>query len=151
MEASIAHVKKADGGYSLHPLEDHLSKVADLAAQKARFFCSQDWASIAGIWHDLGKFSEAFQHYIKSASGYNTEAHIEAETKKGKVNHSDAGALYAVEQFGVYGRILAYLIAGHHAGLPDWHKLDAHYRNTPILSVPNSRPANLSSYHNEIV
>ncbi len=122
----IAHVKQNDKGeYSVHSLPAHLSKVAALAGQNASFFGSDEWAQCAGRWHDLGKFSEAFQHYIKSASGYNTEAHIEAETQKGKVNHSDAGALYAVEQFGVYGRILAYLIAGHHAGLPDWYKLDA--------------------------
>ena len=122
----IAHVMQKDKSeYSLHYLPEHLSKVATLAGQYALFFSGDDWASIAGIWHDLGKFSEAFQHYIKSASGYNTEAHIEGGTQKGKVNHSDAGALYAVEQFGVYGRILAYLIAGHHAGLPVWYKLDA--------------------------
>jgi len=37
------------------------------------------------------------------------------------VNHSSAGALHAVKQLGGKGRLLAYLIAGHHAGLPDWH------------------------------
>ena len=38
----------------------------------------------------------------------------------GKVNHSTAGALLAISQFGLAGRIISYLIAGHHAGLPDW-------------------------------
>ncbi|ARM31064.1 CRISPR-associated helicase Cas3' [Prosthecochloris sp. HL-130-GSB] len=38
-----------------------------------------------------------------------------------KIDHSTAGALHAVEEAGGYGRILAYLIAGHHAGLPDWY------------------------------
>ncbi len=121
----IAHVKQNDKGeYSVHSLSAHLSKVAALAGQNASVFGSDEWAQCAGRWHDLGKFSQAFQHYIKSASGYNTEAHIEGETQTGKVNHSDAGALYAVDRFAVYGRILAYLIAGHHAGLPDWYKLD---------------------------
>lgn len=35
-------------------------------------------------------------------------------------DHSTAGAIHAIRQFGAHGRILAYLIAGHHAGLPDW-------------------------------
>ncbi|MBQ0721366.1 MAG: CRISPR-associated helicase Cas3' [Gammaproteobacteria bacterium] len=122
----IAHVLPlAEGGFITHDLAEHLSKVASRAATHAATFGANDWASVAGIWHDLGKYNEKFQHYIKTASGYDTEAHIEVETQKGKVNHSDAGAQYAVEQFGVHGRILAYLIAGHHAGLPDWHKLDA--------------------------
>ena len=38
----------------------------------------------------------------------------------GKIDHSSAGALYAVQKSGQIGKILAYLIAGHHAGLPDW-------------------------------
>jgi len=28
------------------------------------------------------------------------------------------------DSLGPYGRLLAYLIAGHHAGLPDWHSTD---------------------------
>jgi CRISPR-associated endonuclease/helicase Cas3 len=39
----------------------------------------------------------------------------------GKIDHSSAGALHAVEKNESTGRILAYLIAGHHAGLPDWY------------------------------
>ena len=37
-----------------------------------------------------------------------------------KIDHSSAGALYAHQQQTQIGKILAYLIAGHHAGLPDW-------------------------------
>jgi len=38
----------------------------------------------------------------------------------GKIDHSSAGALHAVKKNEQIGKILAYLIAGHHAGLPDW-------------------------------
>ncbi|NIR63793.1 MAG: CRISPR-associated endonuclease Cas3'', partial [Aliifodinibius sp.] len=78
-----------------------------------------DWASLAGLWHDLGKYSADFQNYIRSASGFEADAHI--ENVPGRVNHSSAGALHAVQKFGDLGRILAYCIAGHHAGLADWH------------------------------
>lgn len=37
-----------------------------------------------------------------------------------KPPHSQSGALHAVSRDEERGRILAYLIAGHHAGLPDW-------------------------------
>ena len=39
----------------------------------------------------------------------------------GKIDHSSAGALQAVKKNEQIGKILAYLIAGHHAGLPDWY------------------------------
>jgi len=42
------------------------------------------------------------------------------EGKPGRVDHSTAGALHAIELHGILGRIPAYCIAGHHAGLPDW-------------------------------
>ncbi|MDX8390693.1 MAG: CRISPR-associated helicase Cas3' [Mariprofundaceae bacterium] len=115
-----AHISESK---NIHRLEDHLSKVALRAAEYAQPFSSDQWAEIAGRWHDLGKYSAAFQSMIYTANGM--EAHVEYEGVVGKVNHSTTGALYAVEQFAEHGRILAYLIAGHHAGLPDWHKVDA--------------------------
>jgi len=40
------------------PLEDHLRAVAELAAEFAAAFGSGEWARLAGLWHDLGKYSE---------------------------------------------------------------------------------------------
>ena len=116
----LAHVRQDVGGeWREHLLDEHLRGVAALAADFAADFDSREWASIAGLWHDLGKYSTEFQRYIKTVSGYDAEAHIEGAP--GRVDHSTAGAIHAVRQFGAHGRILAYLIAGHHAGLPDWH------------------------------
>jgi CRISPR-associated endonuclease/helicase Cas3 len=117
----IAHVKSGDDGrWELHSLYNHLLGVAKLAGEKAAHFGGNHWASLSGLWHDLGKYRPAFQNYINSASGYDPEAHI--ETGQGRVDHSTAGAIHAVNEMGTAaGRILAYLIAGHHAGLPDWH------------------------------
>ena len=126
----IAHVKQAKDGSWLppHELEQHLLGTAKKARDFAQIFGADDWAFIAGLWHDLGKYSDDFQNYIKNAIGYESqEAHIEeGVSKNGKcrVDHSTAGALYALEQLGLRGRALAYLIAGHHAGLADWYPTD---------------------------
>ncbi len=116
----LAHVRPLPTGkWEMHFLDEHLREVAKLASMFAEHFESADWASAAGLWHDLGKYSTEFQLYIKSVSGF--DAHIEAP---GRVDHSTAGAIHAMRQFGQHGRILAYLIAGHHAGLPDWNAAD---------------------------
>ena len=116
----MAHVRQLpDGQWIEHFLDDHLLAVAEMAAEFASVFNSQDWAHLSGLWHDLGKFREKFQKYIKSVSGYDAEAHIEGAP--GRVDHSTAGAIHAIAKLGPQGRIIAYLIAGHHAGLPDWN------------------------------
>ena len=48
-------------------------------------------------------------------------------------NHASAGAAWAEDQQGKrIGRILAYLSAGHHAGLPDWHSVKTGNAALPI-------------------
>lgn len=49
-----------------------------------------------------------------------TDPDAALEGKHVRVNHSTAGGIHAVEKFDTMGRVFAYLIAGHHAGLPDW-------------------------------
>jgi len=111
------------------PLDEHLKGTAKLAAIFSSEFGCGEWGRLAGLWHDLGKYSKEFQNMILAA----TDAHI--ETKKGRVDHSTAGAIYAVEKFKIPGktsnpgRIFSYLIAGHHAGLTDWQSADAGNRS----------------------
>ena len=78
-----------------------------------------DWALLAGLWHDLGKYRVKFQEYIRLSSGYEKEnAHIENAKRR---SHSMAGAIYAIQKINpFYSHIIAYLISGHHAGLTDW-------------------------------
>ncbi|MHB8473572.1 MAG: CRISPR-associated helicase Cas3' [Gammaproteobacteria bacterium] len=116
----IAHAaQNPDGSWrDPHDLADHLKCVAALAASYARPFGAHDWAHLAGLWHDLGKYRPRFQHYIRKVSGFEADAHIKGEA--GKAPHSTAGAMLACDRFGTEGRVLAYLIASHHAGLYDW-------------------------------
>ena len=130
---AIAHAAKDSMGNwrPPHDLDEHLKAVGALAAHFANRY-GAEWAHQAGRWHDLGKYRPRFQRYIRQASGFEADAHIKGET--GKAPHSTAGAMLAVDRFGMAGRVLAYLIAGHHAGLADWFGgLDAR------LADPKSR------------
>src|SRR5258705_13914417 len=74
-----------------HPLQRHLQDVASLASKFASKWDSADWGYYAGLWHDLGKFSDAFQRMICANA-----ADAEAEAPSCRVNHSSAGALRAM-------------------------------------------------------
>lgn len=112
-----AHSKEDAPPEQWQKLEEHLAGTAKLASAMAAEFGCFEWGYLAGLWHDLGKFSLEFQKYIKTAS--DPDAHIEG-SRPGRVDHSTPGAIHAVERFETVGRILAYVIAGHHAGLPDY-------------------------------
>lgn len=116
MDEALAH----SGG---HLLAEHLQAVADLASDFSEAFddaeTTQRWAYLAGLWHDLGKYRPGFQRYLRQSD--NPDAHIEGKVGGREKTHSAAGALWAMQQLPKpYGNILAYLIAGHHAGLDDW-------------------------------
>lgn len=117
----IAHVRKnADGTWaSPQLLSEHLAETAKRTEEFAAKFHSSSWGRVAGLAHDAGKGRPLWQHYIRRKSGYDEDAHLEG--KAGKIPHAIHGAKMAEEMFGKgFGRLLAYCIAGHHAGLPDW-------------------------------
>ncbi len=120
----LAHARQTEqGNWIEHSLEEHLQQVGTLAAAFASAFGGQHWSTLGGLWHDLGKYRPAFQGYIRRASGYDPEAHIEQGA--GRVVHSEAGAVHAINWNKGAGQFLAYIIAGHHSGLPDWDKAEA--------------------------
>jgi CRISPR-associated endonuclease/helicase Cas3 len=106
----IIYAHSANDKGELQPLNEHLTKVADMASKFTEIFASSDWAYNIGILHDLGKISADFQ-----------EKKIIKPSEKEKIDHSTAGAVYAVEKFKDIGRVIAYCVAGHHAGLADWN------------------------------
>ena len=85
-------------------LQNHATNVGNLAAAFAQIFGADEIACYTGQLHDLGKYSLPFQKRLKG------------EAKS--VDHSTAGAKIAVERWGnVIGKLMAFCIAGHHAGL----------------------------------
>ncbi|WP_246727811.1 CRISPR-associated helicase Cas3' [Chelativorans sp. Marseille-P2723] len=90
-------------------MSEHLESVSLLALHFAGRFGAGKAARLAGLLHDLGKYNPDFQAYIRGA--------------KLRVDHSTAGAATILQMAEGKDRIvadlLAYVIAGHHAGLPD--------------------------------
>lgn len=120
----IAHLS-TDG--TPHLLADHLRDVGSLAEAFASRFGAGAWARVAGLWHDLGKYSLKFQKRIREENGF--EAHIEDPDPDSSLkDHSSAGAIHARERLGALGMPLAFVIAGHHAGLADRADLDGRLR-----------------------
>ena len=99
-------------------LQAHLEGVSKHAAASGASFHAGDWARVAGLWHDLGKYSDAFQSYLRTASS--PDPHIaDAPHATGRIDHSTAGAQHAATHIDILGHLLAYSIAGHHSGLLD--------------------------------
>ncbi|WP_435401816.1 CRISPR-associated endonuclease Cas3'' [Halomonas sp. RA08-2] len=84
-------------------LEGHLKTVGQLAAERADRFGAAAWGEAVGLLHDIGKYSVPFQRRLEGSPE--------------RVDHSTAGAHVAIENYPQVGQLLAYLIAGHHAGL----------------------------------
>lgn len=111
----IGHIKINDRGeFELQELNNHLEGTAKLANSFASKFQNEEWGSLLGLWHDLGKYSDEFQDYIRINSGY------EEGERLGKTDHTSAAAILAKETYSGLWPPIAYCIAGHHAGLHNW-------------------------------
>ncbi len=101
-----AHSDKNTDEAFWHRLKDHLQCVAVLSRDFAMKFGAGDFAYVAGLLHDIGKYSKEFQRRLHG--------------EPLRVDHSTAGAKEAIKIFGdAIGKILAFIVAGHHSGLPD--------------------------------
>ena len=98
-------------------LETHEESSARLAHDFAETFNSSSWADLMARLHDIGKARQSFQTYLRTSNGLEDPGYDASDR-----THSGAGAVWAIQALksGKIGRILAYCIAGHHAGLPDW-------------------------------
>ena len=116
----FAHRDATDSASKWQLLKDHLERTAKLASEFATPFGAENFAYLAGLWHDLGKYSEEFQKYLKSQ--------YEAcdDHQPGRVDHSTAGAQFAIKEVGnILGHLISYAISGHHSGLLDGRNTEA--------------------------
>lgn len=124
----IAHVREREP--KEQTLEDHLVGVSRLAAEFAAKIGLREQGELLGLLHDFGKYSAAFQNYLRSAVGQfnqdEDEDWVDAKSLKGKVDHSTAGAQFVWQALVEKGplelrvaQILSLCIASHHSGLID--------------------------------
>ncbi len=129
-EWAAAHTpRKDDPAQRWQPLRDHLEAVAEDAQRFAQHFAvphASEFAYWSGILHDLGKYSQEFQTYLRVA--YRADQTKTRGPSK-KVDHSSAGAVLGrdllitgyeelVPTDGT-GAELAWVVAYHHGRLKD--------------------------------
>lgn len=122
----VARYRQSDG--TPQSLLEHLEGVSLLASAFAGKVRLPTLGELMGLLHDLGKYQDTFQRYIKSAEGRiepDDEEYVEAKRMRGKIDHSTAGAQYVWEHRGnspqrqIAAEIMALCIASHHSGLID--------------------------------
>lgn len=113
-------------------LMDHLIEVGKIAKCFAAKIGLGKCGELIGLLHDIGKYSQEFQNYINSIAGnLNPDVdddYVDTADRKGKIDHSTAGARQVwceLKKYGqagqglLCGQILALCIASHHSGLID--------------------------------
>lgn len=123
----LAHVRTSD---TVQPLQAHLSAVGEQARINAAKIGLGAQAELIGLLHDVGKYSGAFQAYLKSAAGILNqdadEEYVDADRLKGRIDHSTAGSQLLWRELArrgplerIVAQILSLCIASHHSGLID--------------------------------
>ncbi|MFC1960432.1 CRISPR-associated endonuclease Cas3'', partial [Chloroflexota bacterium] len=103
-----AHSRENESKYEWQRLIGHLTATSQIAAEFGAAAGIVEYVRPAALLHDLGKYSDAFQRRLEGSPR--------------KVDHSTAGAQVLIEHFpeNQIATLLAYCIAGHHTGLPDY-------------------------------
>ncbi len=127
-------------------LKEHLLAVGKLAKEKAKIFHAGDFGYLIGLLHDLGKYSDEFQ---KRLEGSNDIA-----------DHATAGAKVVIQHLvNLYGdtpqvkacaKLLAFVIAGHHAGLANGED-EGQERSTLKQRLTKNIPKVDKKWHQEIL
>ncbi len=114
-------------------LYEHLEGVAELAKAHAEKIGMGNYGELLGLLHDFGKYSAEFQKYITDAikkddphfNPDEDEDFIDPTGKKGKIDHSTAGAQFLSHKNGssnahkMLGQFLSLCLVSHHSGLID--------------------------------
>jgi CRISPR-associated endonuclease/helicase Cas3 len=132
---AIAHVRNFSlKNITFQKLCDHLSNVSNITKVFSANLGLSKAGELLGLLHDLGKYSDAFQNYLGSATGLinqDEDEYVDSQGLKGKIDHSTAGAQYIWNfakgkkiQEQIAAQLLAICVASHHSGLIDLLTID---------------------------
>jgi CRISPR-associated endonuclease/helicase Cas3 len=147
----IAHIRESDK--KVQTVESHLLEAKDLAESFGEKLGVKHLAGLAGMLHDLGKYSDEFKEYILKAVD-----NPAAPPKRGSVDHSTAGGKLLYELYhtgrkvnpykGLAAEVVGNAIISHHSYLQDFLSpdLESNYlkrvqersRRTPCECVDRS-------------
>jgi CRISPR-associated endonuclease/helicase Cas3 len=143
----LAHVRKKDG--KVQNVAEHLAGVADRCGRFAAKIGLEQQGYLLGLLHDLGKYSDEFQRYIRSAEGMidpDQDGYIDASGMKGKIDHSTAGGQHAFRHLAcrgdkgrLVGQFLALCLVSHHSGLIDCLSPDVRDSFTARIDKPDKK------------
>ena len=133
--AYFAHSTNCPDRAHWQPLCAHLQNVAELARERAAKFGAGEWGYVAGLLHDLGKYSQEFQGRLEGLSR--------------PVDHSTAGAVEADKRWQGRARPLQFAVAGHHAGLANGGE-EEHGRRSSLHDRLKTATADYGAYRAEI-
>ena len=117
------------------PLITHLQDVGMLAGQFAAVFDAKSWGQISGMLHDAGKYTDAYMRRL--------------EGNPKRVDHSTEGGRIALDRYGKgLGRLLAYVVLGHHGHLPNAGSIQ---QGSSLEQRLHAYPCTKSSFFEECV
>ncbi|MGN4770622.1 CRISPR-associated helicase Cas3' [Bacillus cereus group sp. MYBK216-2] len=118
----IAHIRESDS--QVQTVEEHLLGVKELAETYGEKIGIKYLAGLAGMLHDMGKYTNEFKEYILEAVN-----NPNSPPKKGSVDHSTAGGKLLYQLFhteniipykGIISEIVGNAIISHHGYLQDF-------------------------------
>jgi CRISPR-associated endonuclease/helicase Cas3 len=118
----IAHIRESDK--QVQTVKDHLLEVKELAESFGEKIGVKHLAGLAGMLHDLGKYTIEFRDYILEAVN-----NPDAPPKRGSVDHSTAGGKLLYDFFhtsninrykGIAAEVVGNAIISHHSYLQDF-------------------------------
>lgn len=141
----IAHIRNKDT--KIQTVEEHLLEVKKLAEGFGDKIGVKHIAGLAGMLHDMGKYTEEFRNYIKTAV-----FHPEKASARGTVDHSSAGGillfdLYHSEKIkeipARLAEIVGNAIISHHSYLKDFFNENL---ESPYLKRVQEKKPDLKEY-----
>ncbi|WP_151733039.1 CRISPR-associated helicase Cas3' [Paenibacillus tengchongensis] len=118
----IAHIRQSDR--ATQGVSEHLSGVSKASGQAGAKIGVEHMAALAGLLHDMGKYTDEFYTYIEQAV-----ANPDKPPRKGSVDHSTAGGKWLHSRYHtpqarqaakLTAEWLANCIISHHQGLRDY-------------------------------